>query len=137
MTTDKTPQKPADAKARQEALDSISAEDLEKIKAHQASTKGSFPVDQEWLLLAEFGMKFGWQAYLDAKNDSRDENGNLIVSGVEMLTLIEASRKIEWAKVYNDARSSLIGTGSAQSKKPAQTFKSLTADIIKQTKVDE
>lgn len=126
-----------DQQSRQQALDNISPEDLAKIKAYQASTKGAYPVDTEWLLLAEFGMKFGWQAYLDAKNDATDDNGNLLVSAAEMLTLLEASRKIEWAKVYNDARSSLIGSGSAQSKHPSKTFTSLTRDIIKQTKVDE
>lgn len=134
----KTPPSQAnDVKARQEALDNISAEELEKVKAHQASTQGAYPVDQEWLLLAEFGMKFGWQAYLDAKNDAVDKDGNLIVTGAEMLTLIEASRKIEWAAIFNDARASLIGAGSANSKKPSQTFKSLTKDIVKNTRISE
>lgn len=118
-----------DQKSRQEALNNISPEDLEKIKAHQASTKGAFKVDQEWLLLAEFGMKFGWQAYLDAKSDR--------ITAAEMLTLVEASRKLEWATVYNNSRASLIGAGSAQSKKPSKTFESLTRDIIKHTKVDD
>lgn len=129
--------KPADAEARQAALDNISDEELAKVKAHQASTQGAYPVDQEWLLLAEFGMKFGWQAYLDAKNDATDEEGNLIVTGAEMLTLIEASRKIEWAAIFNDARTSLIGAGSAQSRKPSQTFRSLTKDIVKNTRISE
>lgn len=122
------PQKPT-AKERQAALDNISPEELEKVKAHQASTKGAYPVDQEWLLLAEFGLKFGWQAYLDAKTDK--------IEMKEMLTLIEASRKLEWAAIFNEARTTLIGVGSANSKKPSQTFKSLTKDIIKNTRISE
>jgi hypothetical protein len=126
-----------DAKSRQEALNNISAEDLEKIKAHQASTSGAMPVDNEWMLLAEFAKAFGWQAYLDAKNDARDDNGNLIVNATEMLTLIEANRKLEAIQHFKDAQSVLIGSGSSQSKNPSNTFKSLTKDIIKQTKVQE
>lgn len=126
-----------DAQSRQEALNNLSAEDLEKIQAYQASTAGAMPVDNEWMLLAEFAKAFGWQAYLDAKNDARDENGNLVVDAVEMLTLIEANRKLEAIQHFKDAQASLIGSGSAQSKKPSSTFKSLTRDIIKQTRLQE
>lgn len=118
-------------------LDELSPEDLEKIEEHQASTIGSHPVDQEWLLLAEFGIRFGWQAYLDAKNDARDENGNLIVTGAEMRTLIEASRRLEARELYDRATASFIGSASAGTKNPAKTFKTLTKDIINQMKADE
>lgn len=114
---------------RQKALDSITPEELEKIKSHQASTEGAFPVDNEWLLLTEFAVTFGWQAYLDVKEDK--------VTMAEMLTLIEAGRKLKALDLYRASQAVLIGTGSAQAKKPGQTFKSLTKDIIKQTKVKE
>lgn len=125
--TEKKNQKPSQPKKIKNLLDELSPEDLEKI--NQPSTKGAQPVDQEWLLLAEFGLKFGWQAYLDAKED--------VISGAEMLTLIEASRRLEARELYDMATASFIGAMSAQSKKPGQTFKSLTKDIIKQTKADE
>lgn len=114
---------------RQKALDDITPEELEKVKAHQASTKGHQPVDNEWLLLTEFAMTFGWQAYLEARDD--------VLPLSEMLTLIEASRKIKATQHYQNAQAVLIGAGSAQSKKPSKTFNSLTKDIIKQTKVNE
>ena len=126
-----------DAQARQKELDEISAEDLAKIKAHQASTKGAMPVDQEWLLLAEFAKAYGWQAYLDVKNDKRDPNGNLLITGAEFLTLIEANRKLDAIQLFRDSQASLIGSGSAQSKSPSSTFKSLTKNIINQTKVEQ
>lgn len=110
-------------------LDSITPEDLEKIKQHQASTQGSFPVDNEWMLLAEFAKAYGWEAYKDARDDK-------IGSG-EMLTLIEANRKLEAIQLYKDSQSSLIGSVSAQSKKPASTFRKLTKNIIKQMKIEQ
>ena len=120
------------AEERQKALDDISAEDLAKIQSHQASTQGAYPVDEEWLLLAEFAITFGWQAYLDVKHDKREN-----VTGAEMLTLLEASRKLKSGNLYDMATASFIGAGSAQSKKPGQTFQSMTKNIIKQTKVDK
>lgn len=114
---------------RQQALNEISAEDLAKIKAHQASTEGAYPVDNEWLLLAEFGKAYGWEAYKDARDDR--------IGAPEMLTLIEANRKLEAIHLYQSAYASFTGAASAKSKKPAVAFKSLTKDIIKQTKVHE
>lgn len=118
-----------DQQARQKALDSITPEEFEKIKAHQANTKGALPVDNEWLLLAEFAKAYGWGAYLSVSNDE--------ITLPEMLTLIEANRKLEAIDHYKNAQASLIGAGSAQSKKPAETFRKLTKDIIKKTKAQE
>lgn len=125
-----------DSKSRQQALDSISPEELEKVKAHQASTQGAYPVDNEWLLLAEFAKAFGWQAYLDAKNDATDQNGNLIVTTKEFLTLIEASRKLEYISQFRMSEAVLAGAATAQTGK-SQTFKSLTKEMINKTKVKE
>jgi len=118
-------------------LDSASAEDLEKIRQYQASTSGAYPVDDSWLLFTEFLKLAGWEAYLAAKNDYRDEKGNLLITRAEFLTLIEANRKIEAAKHYKAAEASFIGAGSAQAKKPSTAFKTMTKGIIKQTKVEE
>lgn len=116
-----------DAASRQKALDSITPEELEKVKAHQAKTSG-VPVDNEWLLMAEFGMLFGWEAYKAARDDEIDSN--------EMATLITAGRKVKAKDTLDNAQTAFIGSASAQSKKPAQTFKSLVNPIIKQTKAD-
>lgn len=121
--------KQTDAEERQRLIDEISAEDLAIVQEVQSSTKGAYPVDQEWMLLAEFGKAYGWQAYKDARDD--------LISVEEMLTLIECNRKIEASEMYKNAQAVLIGQGSAQSKTPSKTFKSLTKDIIKQTKVQE
>jgi hypothetical protein len=113
---------------RQQALDNISAEELARIKAHQASTQGAYPVDNEWLLLAEFGKAYGWDAYLHAREDK--------ITGAEMLTLVEASRKLDYIKQFRMAEAVLAGAATAFTGK-SQTFKALTQEIIKKTKVKE
>ncbi|HYH16805.1 MAG TPA: hypothetical protein VD794_16350 [Flavisolibacter sp.] len=118
-----------DAQTRQAALNNISAEDLQKLQQHQAKTSGAFKVDDEWLLLAEFAKAFGWEAYRAAKNDE--------VSLAEMMTLIEANRKLGYLQMYKDAQSTFVGAGSAQSKSPAKTFNALTKDLVKNAKADE
>lgn len=131
----KPPQKPSrkspsTAAERQAALDNIPAEDLAKINAHKASTEGALKVDQEWLLLAEFAREYGWNAYLDAKTDK--------ITAAEMLTLVEASRKLRARDMFENAQTSFIGGASSQSgKKATSVFKSMTKAIIKRTKVDE
>lgn len=109
--------------------DKISPEDLLKIQEHQADTEGAYPVDNEWLLLAEFAKAYGWQAYIAVKQDK--------VTMPEMLTLVEANRKLEALDHYRNAEAAFIGAGSSQTKKPSSTFKTLTKHIIKRTKVQE
>lgn len=119
---------PESPQSRQRQIDNVSAEDLLKVKKHQTSTNGSLPVDQEWLLLAEFAIKFGWQAYLDAKQDK--------ISLSEMLTLIEAGRRLDDFKHYQNAEASFIASVSANAKRAGNTFRDLTNKILNRTKPD-
>jgi len=105
-------------------LDTLSPEDLEKIRQHQSST---IALDYEWLALAEFGRAYGWEAYKDARDDK--------ISVDEMMTLLEASRKLDALHHFQMAQASFIGSGSASSKKPNLTFKKMTKDIIRQAKI--
>ena len=118
-----------DSKIRQQALSDISVEDLAKVKAHQAKTTSAIKVDDYWLLLAEFGMAFGWQAYKDAVEDKID--------APTMMTLVEASRRIKASERLHQAEASFIGSASAQTKSPSQTFTKLTKRLSNMTKVDE
>lgn len=118
-------------------LDDISPESLAKIREHQSSTSGSYPVDSQWMILAEWLKIAGYQAYLDARNDARDSEGNLIIDMQEVLTLIAATRKLDAVDHYRNAEATLIGYGSARSRKPSSTFKKLTKDTINQMKVQE
>lgn len=118
-----------DSQSRQQALDNISAEDLAKIQAHQAKTHSAFPVDDYWLIAAEFAQAFGWQAYLDYKNNKIELS--------EMMTLIEATRKLKAQDVFYQAQSAFIGSGSSQSEFPGRTFEKLTRGLLNNAKADE
>ena len=117
---------PLSAEERQAALDNISAEDLAKIQKH--TTKG-LEVYTEDMLLAEFAMKFGWEAYKAVQADEIDAK--------EMMTLLVASRKIDAANQLRNAQAAFIGAGSAQSKKPSQTFKTMTSKLEKYSEADK
>lgn len=118
-----------DSKSRQQALDDISEEDLEKIRSYREQGKNQYPVDEEWMLLAEFGRAFGWQAYKDARDD--------LIDADEMMTLIQANRKLEYHHLYDTAQVSFAAAISAASKKPFATFKKLMRTITNNLKVDE
>ena len=110
---------------RQALLENMSVDDLAKV---QAKTGSSVKVDIEDLLLTEFALKFGWQAYKEARDD--------IIKGKEMMTLLTASRKLDALRLYNDAQASFIGAGAAASKKPSQTFNTLTRKLAKSVEAD-
>lgn len=90
--------------------------------------KSSTVVDDEWMLLAEFGKAYGWEAYQAAKNDE--------VSLQEMMILIEANRRLEYKDQYRMSQAAFAGAGSAQSKKPSSTFRALTKNLLKKSKAD-
>lgn len=113
------------AKKTVNLLDKLSPNDLEKIESHKSG--GEYPLDAEWILLAEFARAFGWQAYLDARDDKIDAD--------EMITLLQANRKLESASHYRNAEAAFIGAVSAQVKRPTQMFKKMTKDILKNAKV--
>lgn len=110
-------------------LDELSPEELAKIKAHQAETESLFKVDDYWLLIAEFNRVYGWEGYKAFRNDE--------LTLTEMMTLIEAERKLRYREMFENAQTAFIASGSAQSRKPAQTFNNLTKNIAKKTKADE
>ena len=110
---------------RQAALDNISEEDLAKIKQ---VTEKAFKIEPEDLALVELAARFGYEAYLDAKND--------VMSSKEMAMLITGSRKLAMRDMYYSAQAAFIGAGSAQSKKPSQTFTALTSKLLKEMEAD-
>jgi hypothetical protein len=121
--------KTMDPKTRQALLDNIAPEDLEKIKAHQAKLENPYPVDNEWLILAEIAERYGWDAYVAVINDE--------VSREEIMTLLAASRKQDAYREYMDAQTSFLAAVSAKSKTPGNTFKRLAKGLLKRSKADE
>lgn len=118
---------PVDAETRQQALNNISPEDLAKLRESQTKTAGAYPVDNEWMLLAEFAKAFGWLAYLDARSNA--------ITIAEMMTLLEANRKLEYFDMFRNSQAVFIGAGSAQSTKPSKTFQSLTKNMLNEARV--
>lgn len=103
----------------------LSADDQKKLAQFNNS---SIKVSEEWMLLAEFGRAYGWEAYKAARNDE--------ISLDELMVMVEANRRLEYLEQYRMAEASFAGSGSAQSRKPSTTFKSLTKGILKKTKAD-
>lgn len=116
---------PLSPEERQAALDNLPVEYIEKLEALESA---QVVVDPEWMLLAEFALLYGWEAYMAAKHDKID--------GSEMTTLIAAGRKLKAKEKYDMAHAVYIGAGSVQSKKSGEVFKQLTREIIKEIKVD-
>lgn len=118
-----------DQAQRQQAIDNISPEELAKVKAHQARNKSSVAIDDHWLVIAEFTRAFGWGAYQDFKADN--------ISLDEMMTLVEANRRLEYAEMFRFTQACFVGSVSAQAKSPTSTFTKLVATIIKKSKADK
>ena len=66
--------------------------DASKIKELKKSRENK-KIEPEWVLLAEFGLFFGWQAVVDAREDK--------ISFQEMHKLVIAARRIESTNRYN------------------------------------
>lgn len=67
--------------------------DAEKIKEIGKSLNKA-RLEPEWLILAEFGSYFGWQAVMDVRNDN--------ITFQEMHKLLAASRRLESIRRYNN-----------------------------------
>ena len=117
---------PLSAEERQAAIDAIDVEHLKKIEAIESS---GTPVDSEWMLLAEFALLYGWEAYKDARDDN--------ISFLEMITLITAGRKLQTMDRFNAAKDTFIAMLSVGAKDPGKSFQKLTKDMIKEMKVDD
>ena len=117
-----------DQKKRQAALDNIPEEDIEKIRKLQPNDN-YFRVDESWLILTEFAMTFGWDAYQAARNDE--------IKADEMYTLLEASRKINNKRLYERAEIIFMSIMSSKSKRPGSSFKRAFKSIVNNMKADE
>jgi len=111
---------------RQQALDNISVEDLAKI---QSKVGKKVKIDQEDLLLAEFALMYGWNAYKEARDD--------LIQSKEMIKMIVAGRKLQSLNQFRLAQASFVATASSKSKKPSATFNSLTRKMVKNSEADE
>lgn len=106
----------------------IKPEHLARVQAAQDKASDEIKVDNEWLLIAEFGKHYGWQAMQAVLNNEIDLE--------TMTVLILGARKFDYSRQYANAQASFIGSASAQSKKPSKVFKKATEQLIKEMKAD-
>ena len=102
----------------------FSPEEVARLKARSidAGQKSSLP--DENLMVAEFGIMYGWgaiEAVLEDKIDTRT-----------MLWLLEAGKQVISINRYNDTQARFIAHAASQSKEPSKTFKSLTEKMKKE-----
>jgi hypothetical protein len=108
-------------------LDDFTDEQIAKIKQRKEQSE-KFKVDNEWLMLAEFGYYYGWnaiQAVLDNKID-----------GDTMTMLLAGARKLDTRNVYDNARAGFIANYSVQAKNPVSAFSKATKQLTRNMKAD-
>ena len=77
----------------------------ERIKPNGAPNK----ISNEFYLLADFGLMFGWQAVLDVRDDK--------ITWEEMFALLEAGHKVQSAHMLDEGVMTTTAIGTAFSKK--------------------
>lgn len=105
----------------------LSQDELNKVAVARAKNEAT-KVDENWLFIAEFGFYFGWdgvRAILN--NEITMDVANILLTG---------ARKVWSGHLYDHATASFIGSISSQTKKPSQTFKKATRDMLKQARAD-
>lgn len=75
-------------------------------------------VDDEWALVAEFGLYFGWEAVKEVLNDD--------ISKDLLLALVLGARKVRSIDRYEATQGMFLAHVSTKSKKPADTFMKVT-----------
>lgn len=92
--------------------------DADKIEALQR-VKDSAKIEPEWLLLAEFGLYFGWEAVLSVREDK--------ISYEEMNKLLKAARTMKAIDRYNNVMDIYAATIAPNDKAKAlkETLKGL------------
>jgi hypothetical protein len=106
----------------------ISPEDEAKIKARVAKHEATPKLTEENLLIAEFGMFYGYEAMRDAMSDE--------ISANEFTWLLEAARRVDARNQYNLSAAVFTAVATANAKKPAAEFKKNTAHYLKAAKAD-
>lgn len=87
-----------------------------------AKSRKTKELEPEWVMLAEFGLFFGWQAVMDVRNDS--------ISFGEMNKLLTAARRIKAIERYNTVFDTYSATNAIHDK--GKSFKQ-TLKGIKET----
>lgn len=113
-------------------LDSLTPKEVQQLKSHNENVNGGFPIDDYWLTLAEIATLFGWQAYIDAKNDNVEN-----VTSKEMYTLLAAARRLRALEIDNMVQAGLIVNHISYSKNPKSKIASYQKKLKKNLEVND
>lgn len=107
----------------------VSQEELDRIAEYRKKQEGSaVKIDPEQLFIAEFGKHYGWAGVMAILNNEID--------GSTATWLMQGARKVEAGQLFNDAKATMLGTVSANSKNPVVTFNKVTKNIREESKAD-
>lgn len=107
----------------------VSQEDKAKILAARNEAEKSKETDESARFLSKFGKHFGWQAVVDIMEEK-----------YEWLTwefaykMLDGAEREEAQIALSRAYGAFVGSISAQTEKPAKTYKQLTKDLVKASK---
>lgn len=102
------------------SLQELLERDKDVIEQLQKKRKSS-AIEPEWVLLAEFGLHFGWEAVRDAREDK--------ISFAEMNKLLAASRALKAAERYNVILDIYTANAAVHDKKGATALKETLRDL--------
>lgn len=106
----------------------LKPEDEAWLKRREEKEASKINIDQEQLIIAEFGVFYGWGGVMAILNNDIDSE--------TVSWLITAARKIRHSINYDNAQSAFIGAISAQTKKPSDTFNKATLELRKHMRAD-
>lgn len=115
-------------------LDFMTPEDKQKTiergqKRMEKTKTKAHDVSPEMYLIAEMGYYFGWDAILAVKRgyieflDEKNAVKKSIFTIEEMMGLVEAARKVWYAKLYEQSYGSAVASSSKYNKDPNEAFK--------------
>lgn len=105
----------------------LSPEDLEKVNRNRAKRE-AVQVDEEQLLIAEFGTLYGYEGIRAILNNEIDSD--------TVIWLLLAGRKMEHMAQFKRSQAAFIGAAASKAKKPSQAFKKATEKLLKNAKAE-
>lgn len=105
----------------------LSPEDLAKVNRNRAKRE-SIAIDEEQMLIAEFGKHYGYEGIRAILNNEIDAD--------TVVWLLLAARKVDHMTQFKRAQAAFIGAASAKAKKPSQAFKKATEKLLTLAKAD-
>lgn len=105
----------------------LSPEDLAKVNRNRAKRE-SIQIDEEQLLIAEFGKHYGYEGIRAILNNEIDSD--------TVVWLLLAGRKLDHMTQFKRAQAAFIGATASKAKKPSNAFKKATEKLLKLAKAE-